>query len=170
MGALGALALRPAQLNSILPDLRVAVASEEANTRGAAIGALGALGGPEGQQALRQIAGQYPAEALAQFGPAGIPVAEILPYVTSTVPDIRLAAIGTLGRAKDAAAAETALWSLLEKESDSNIRVQIVNSIGGVGTRDTVQRLQAWLASHPEDRSLPIEIAKETILRRLIGQ
>ena len=76
-------------------------------------------------------------------------------------------AIQTLGRSPETATAERALWSLLKTESDSQMRQEIITALGGVGTRDTAQALDALAAAGLAPTALVHDI-KETIYRRLV--
>jgi HEAT repeat protein len=152
----------------MVPEMTALAVGEDPGLRHSALRAFGLMGGEEGRRGLAQAAERFPGEAVREFGPAGFSVAEILRHVGDSRPEVRFAAIETLGSSKEPAAAERALWSLLEREGDANARRLIVSSIGGVGSRATVQLLEAYRLAHPEQGG-EAEGAKERIFRRLLG-
>lgn len=157
----------PERIAPLLGEVMSAARSENADLRAAALRGLGALGGDEGRTALRREMEVQPAQAVAQFGRAGFGVEEILGCVRDPRPEVRFAGIQALGSAKDAPAAERALWLMLEHEGDAGACHVMIQSLGGVGSRETVRRLEDWAASHPSMAGA-VYGAKESIFLRLI--
>ena len=151
-------------LNEILSDVIASVAGEDPKLMSASFQALGAVGGDEARQVLLQAVERHPVEAITQFGPAGVPVSDTLRYADYSRPGVRVAVIQTLGTSRYAVEAEQALWAMMEKESEPAL---VIRALGGVGTRQTAQRLEDFGTTHPELKAV-VHSAKEQIYRRLV--
>jgi HEAT repeat protein len=164
----GAAAVRAAAVQAFgrigsagLPTLLEALQDRHAKLRETAIGALGAIGGPESVSALaamvdddRSSVRQAAASALARAGgPAAVPA--LRRALGHKDPTTRRGAAEALATVRDAGAVEAVRGALTD--GNRQVRDAAIQSLASIGTKEAVSALVAGL--HAGDREMKAAIA-----------